>query len=201
MISYLKSNALNSLRGRWAEPIIATLLYFCVALVISAMSNTLPVLAFIVNIFIVLPLSFGFYLYFMRFNEDRSRIENLFYYFQNGSDLYLKTIGLSLLIGLFTFLWSLLFIIPGIIMKISYSMSYYIMIENPEIEIREAINMSKKMMHGHKLEYFLLNLSFIGWSFLALFTFGIGYLWLIPYMQLTQIEFYEEVKIGYIPYY
>lgn len=80
-------------------------------------------------------------------------------------------------------------------------MSYYIMIENPEIEIREAINMSKKMMHGHKLEYFLLNLSFIGWSFLALFTFGIGYLWLIPYMQLTQIEFYEEVKIGYIPYY
>ena len=66
----------------------------------------------------------------MRFNEDRSRIENLFYYFQNGSDLYLKTIGLSLLIGLFTFLWSLLFIIPRIIMKISYSMSYYIMIEN-----------------------------------------------------------------------
>lgn len=201
MISYLKSNALNSLKGRWTEPIIVTFLYLCIALVISAISNTLSVLALIVNIFIVLPLSFGFYLYFMRFNEERSKIENLFYYFKNGSDLYLKTIGLSLSVGLFTLLWSLLFIIPGIIMGISYSMSYYIMIENPEIEISEAINMSKKMMHGHKLDYFLLNLSFIGWSFLAIFTFGIGYLWLIPYMQLTQIEFYEEVKVGHIPYY
>ena len=60
MISYLKSNALNSLRGRWAEPIIATLLYFCVALVISAMSNTLPVLAFIVNILLYCLCHLGF---------------------------------------------------------------------------------------------------------------------------------------------
>src|ERR1035437_5839970 len=79
-----------------------------------------------------------------------------------------KALGLTLFITLFTVLWSFLLIIPGIIAAISYSMAPYIMAENPEIGIREAVNMSKSMMYGHKMDYFVLGLTFIGWCLLAI---------------------------------
>ena len=98
------------------------------------------------------------------------------------------------LVGLFTFLWSLLLIVPGIIKACAYSQAMYILAENPGISPMEAIKRSKEMMQGHKMEYFLLVLSFFGWALLAPFTLGILYIWLLPYMQATMANYYRSLK-------
>lgn len=101
-----------------------------------------------------------------------------------------KAFLLQLVTGLFVFLWSLLFVIPGIIAAYRYSMAPYIMAQNPDIGVMEAINQSKTMMYGHKGRLFCLHLSFIGWACLAVLSFGIGFLWLNPYVYATEATFY-----------
>lgn len=96
--------------------------------------------------------------------------------------------------GLFIFLWGLLLIIPGIIAAYSYAMAPYILYENPGMPASEAISASKQMMKGNKWRLFCLNFSFIGWAILSVFTLGIGYLWLNPYMEASYAAFYEELK-------
>ena len=100
----------------------------------------------------------------------------------------------TFLISLFTYLWSLLLVIPGIIKACSYSQAIFILAENPSMGARGAINQSKRMMEGHKMEYFVLCLSFIGWAILASFTFGLLYIWLMPYMYTTYANFYKSLK-------
>ena len=100
----------------------------------------------------------------------------------------------SFLVGLFTMLWSLLLVIPGIVKACSYSQAMYILADNPGISPKEAINKSKEMMEGHKMEYFILGLSFIGWAILGAFTMGILYIWLLPYMQATFANYYKSLK-------
>lgn len=100
----------------------------------------------------------------------------------------------TFLCGLFTFLWSLLLVIPGSIKAYSYSMAMYILSENPEIGALEAINRSKAMMDGHKMELFVLQLSFIGWYLLCAVTFGIAGVWVIPYVNATMANFYNSIK-------
>lgn len=100
----------------------------------------------------------------------------------------------TFLVGLFTMLWSMLFVIPGIIKALSYSQAMYILAENPEIGAREAIDRSKAMMEGHKMELFVLGLSFIGWHLLGAVTFGIAYVYVLPYMNATMANFYNSIK-------
>ena len=109
-------------------------------------------------------------------------------------DIFLKALGLRLVITIFTVLWALLFIIPGIIAALSYSMAFYIMEENPDIGIMEAINKSKEMMMGNKWRLFCLGISFFGWFILSVFTLCIGFLWLIPYANASFAAFYLEVS-------
>lgn len=96
--------------------------------------------------------------------------------------------------GLYTFLWSLLFIIPGIVKGLAYSMTPFIMAENPDMTASEAITASKEMMDGHKGELFWLGLTFIGWELLSALTLGIGSLFLNPYMNASFAAFYRYVK-------
>lgn len=107
-------------------------------------------------------------------------------------DIFIKAVGLELFMNLFVMLWSLLFIIPGIVASYRYSLAPYLMAEHPEMGIREAVNMSKQLMSGHKCRLFSLNLSFIGWAILCIFTLGIGNLWLNPYMAAAKAAFYIE---------
>ena len=116
-------------------------------------------------------------------------IEDAFSGFKNFG----KSIGLFFWQLLWVFLWTLLFIIPGIIKSYSYCMSFYILADHPEITVREAMNESKRMTQGHKMDLFILQLSFIGWGILATLTFGIGYFWLIPYMQVTMANTYKKL--------
>ena len=96
-------------------------------------------------------------------------------------------------VGLFTSLWSLLFFIPGIIKGISYSMAPYILAENEGKPALECINESKAMTEGHKMELFVLELSFIGWHLLALVTFGLSYIYVTPYLSTTRAGFYRSI--------
>ena len=100
--------------------------------------------------------------------------------------------------GVYTLLWTLLLIIPGIVKAYSYAMTSYILYDNPELQGNAAIEKSMRMMRGHKLELFLLHLSFIGWALLCILTLGIGLFWLVPYVQASQAAFYEDVKEEYL---
>ena len=100
----------------------------------------------------------------------------------------------SFLTGLFTFLWSLLFVIPGIIKAFSYYQAMYILADNEGKPALECISESKEMMNGHKMELFVLGLSFIGWVLLGIVTFFIGFIWITPYMQATFANFYRKLK-------
>ena len=94
----------------------------------------------------------------------------------------------------FTALWSLLFVIPGIVKSLAYAMTAYILEDYPELSANKAIDLSQEMMKGHKYDLFYLYLSFFGWYLLSMLTLGIGLLWLIPYAQTAQASFYCDVK-------
>ena len=100
----------------------------------------------------------------------------------------------SLLQSIYVVLWSLLFIIPGIMASYSYAMTQYIIAEHPELTAGEAISLSKEIMRGNRFRLFCLDFSFIGWHILCAFTMGIGNLWLIPYIQASKAAFYREVS-------
>lgn len=110
---------------------------------------------------------------------------------------FVPTFLTTLLSGIFVWLWSLLLVIPGLIKSYSYAMAPYIvkdMVDSgQEVAPTEAITASRQLMDGHKFELFVLDLSFIGWGFLSILTFGIGFLWLVPYIQVTKAAFYRNL--------
>lgn len=110
------------------------------------------------------------------------------------SDMFVKALFLRLRLTVFIFLWTLLLIIPGIIKSYSYSMSGFIMTENPEISSKEAIEVSMKMMAGNKWRLFCLQLSFIGWYILGLMACGIGVFFVQPYVNAAIAAFYDDVS-------
>ena len=114
-----------------------------------------------------------------------------------------KVILLSIVQNIFIFLWSLLFFFPGIIAAYRYRFALYNLCENPEIGVMEAINMSKAQTRGHKWELFVLDLSWLGWRILCSLTLGILSIWITPYIQQTDIGYFEAIKqssgIGYQP--
>ena len=123
--------------------------------------------------------------------RNEAEIGTMFGYF----NFWKTTAAARLLQTLYIVLWSLLFIIPGIMAAYSYSMTGYILAENPDMTADEAIARSKQMMDGNRWRLFCLQISFIGWSILSsLLTFGIGELWLTPYRQAAGAAFYREVS-------
>jgi len=133
---------------------------------------------------------------YSRFNLDlvdrqkEPEVGTLFGYFAHWK----TAVAAGLLQGLYVFLWSLLFIIPGIVAGYSYAMTGYILAEHPELTASEAIEQSKQMMAGNRFRLFCLEFSFIGWSLLCALTLGIGNLWLLPYRQAAEAAFYREIS-------
>lgn len=131
---------------------------------------------------------------YVKFNMDlidgeEGKVETLFRYFPQWKTM----LAAGLLQMLYVFLWSLLLIIPGVIAAYRYSMTHYILAENPEMGANDAITRSKELMKGNKWRLFCLQLSFIGWMILCLFTLGIGNLWLTPYMMAANAAFYRDL--------
>lgn len=195
-ISQLKDKALEQLKGNWTEPVLATLVYVVIVGVLAGMQE-IPKIGNLIYLVIAL-LFFPVYgagyaiamLTFFR-GDKNNLISKLFDPLKNEYGRYL---GTMLLVAIYTFLWTLLFIIPGIIKSLSYAMTVYILKDNPEMNNNEAIELSMKMMDGYKWKLFVLQLSFLGWALLGILTLGIGYLWLFPYIQTTMAAFYEARK-------
>ncbi len=189
-----KAAAREQLCGKWSQAALFTLGYLALAVVISMLEASFWNHSIITTI-VIIPASFS---YVTAFLEDKRtgagfNIASLF----AGYNDCLRIVGTYLLTYVYIFLWILLFIIPGIIKSISYSQVFFILKDNPELSYNAAIERSMAMMDGHKLRYFWLGLTFIGWIILGTITFGIAYFWVLPYMTAAMADFYEEVKKEY----
>ena len=134
---------------------------------------------------LMMPLGIGTTAFFISLIENTNfEAKDLFKYYHD----FVKVIGVIIVM-----LGYICFIIPGIILTLSYSLVPIILIKKPELGIVETLKYSREKMQGHKLDAFVLGLSFIGWAILGTLTFGILYIWLFPYMQLTFTKFYLNI--------
>lgn len=137
----------------------------------------------------VIQLGYAKYL-LKQYNHQDAAISDLFSEFERFGQGFAQ----MFLRRLYTFLWGLLFFIPGIVKSLSYAMTPFIMADHPNLTAREAIQVSRDMMDGHKWELFVLHLSFIGWSIAAAFTMNLGNLVLNPYRNAAEAAFYREIS-------
>lgn len=209
----LMTQARESLSGNWGWGIIGYILYTALSLAITffimaagffvgvvsglsggnaeAAGGAVSAAAQLVQLALAGPLIVGFYGFFLGIaQEDEGRLDRLFVGFRR----FWKSFGVYFFYALFIYLWMLLLIVPGVIKCFSYSQAFFIIADDEACGPLEAITRSKRMMKGNKWKLFCLSLRFIGWAILALMTFGIGFLWLVPYIQTSLAKFYEDVK-------
>lgn len=180
----VKANAKAAIKGHIG---LAFLVAFVIGLLTCAASATL-----IGGILLAGPLTAGVAFFFMKlYRRETVSFNDGFSGFSNFS----HNMAAGILVPLFTFLWSLLFFIPGIIKSLSYAMTFYILNDHPEYSASQAITESRKMMQGHKGELFVLYLSFIGWDLLSCLTFGIlEIVYVAPYKAAAVAGFYDAIK-------
>ena len=160
------------------------------------------IIGFIIKRLIVYPIQIGKNNFFMGIRENEKTLDSLIFIYKSGQ--LKNTIVTMFLKGLFQGLWSLLFVIPGIIKSYEYRMIPYILSENPEISRKRAFEISKQMMKGNKWDTFVLDLSFIGWQILSGLTIGIlGIFYVNPYVESTNAELYaylreDALRNGYV---
>lgn len=186
----IRARARASLQGKWTGAVLTMLLYYVLVWVLAAI-NMIPFLGWIVELLLIGPLAMGLYAYFLELvRTNRTDSGHLFSGFAQFIDAFL----LHVLMAIFVFLWSLLLIIPGIIASLRYSQAYFILRDNPSIGPLEAIRRSKELTAGHKGRLFVLILTFIGWIILGAIPFGIGLLWVYPYILTSMAHFYEDLR-------
>lgn len=202
-----RTQARAALAGKWNACAVMALLYLlAITIAVSLELWRLPVgtagltimhpvatlLYFIVLIFGVTIVALGLMFVFLDVSRGADpKIETM----AEPAKSYWRYIATNLVVSIYVTLWMMLLFIPGIIKAISYSQTFFIMRENPEMGINDAISQSMKMMKGHKMDYFLLNLSFLGWTILGFLALGVGLIWVIPYIQTAAGAFYDELKI------
>ena len=186
----LKAKAKERIKGKVGILFLISLVVYGVSL----LANIVPGIGSLAMMIVITP-AFSFatvsiYLNIAASAEYKPQVKELFSKFE----FFWLAFKVTFFTGLFTFLWSLLFYIPGMVKYYSYSQAMRIAVENPGIGALEAIDRSKKLMNGNKMKLFVLDLSFIGWMILGGFTFGLLYIWLTPYMSTAQTMFYNDIK-------
>lgn len=151
------------------------------------------IVGIIINLLVLYQIEVGVKGFFVKNGYTQAKVGDILETYRNGS---MGTVALTkFLVDLFTTLWTLLFIILGIVKSYQYKMIPYILAENPDIEWKEAFDLSKKMTDGHKMDLFILDLSFIGWYFLSGITCGlVGIFYVAPYKEQTMAEAYEVLR-------
>ena len=209
-----KNTALRALKNRWAPAVLASIVMILITSAIVGATDyklfTQPLgmpapfnpkgslLRTIIFMFVFAPLTIGFANAFKEFvnNADDNVLRNVF---RIGFAKWLHNVWTYFLMSLFITLWMFLLIIPGLIKIFSYAMTPFIVVDHPELSANECIDLSRKMMKGRKFDLFYLCLSFIGWFILCIFSLGIGFFWLYPYMEASIVAFYNDVKAPYEP--
>ena len=197
-ITNYKNRALSALENKWGNFVAITFVYgFIIGItqILSGDKDSPAILHLIglVLFILALPLTWGFQTLFLgAVRGGEATAKDMFEGY--NKELFSRVLTTTLLYYVYVFLWSLLLLIPGCIKSYSYAMTPYILKDNPEMKNNAAIEESMRMMDGHKLELFILDLSFIGWALLSLLTCGVGFLWLTPYMNMARVNFYEDLK-------
>ncbi len=186
-IGEMKVAAKAQLNCKW---LLTTGVLVVGALILSAVSFTI-----IGSLLLTGAIEFGYCAYLITVTRNKdSDFGKLLSGFNRFGDVCIT----GILKWLFTGLWSLLFVIPGIVKSYSYAMTMYIMQDHPELSGNDAITKSRQMMDGHKFDLFILDLSFIGWYLLGALTFGILIIFYVePYRQVTRTNFYEQLRMDY----
>ena len=194
---WLKENAKNQLKNNWGLAIGAIIVSMLISLIpeiliyIDPESATIAISIQIISLIIAGPIAIGQCKLFINLsNNENPKFSDVWFGFGN----ILKALGVTLLIGIAVSIGTIFFIIPGIIISFMYSQVYYIMAEHPEMSVIESLKESSKIMKGHKMELFILELSFIGWIILTTITFGIAGLYVLPYYSATLSNFYLTIK-------
>ena len=161
------------------------------AALLGTVASTMGIVGVLVSIFVDSAATVGVSYYFIENTRSKPSFADAFRGFKVK---YFRNIGTMLLVNIKTVLWSLLFVIPGIIKAYEYAIIPYILADDPKISSKEAFKKARQMMKGNKWRLFKLNLSFIGWGFLCVLTMGVGTIFLMPYVSAAAAEFYMELK-------
>lgn len=188
----LKSAAKQQIKGKIGILFVITLIIAVLSGIASAILSLIPVIGSLVAAIIVTP-AFSLSIYKIYLNLVAGGNPEVKDSFEGFNDFW-AAFKVTFLVGLYTFLWSLLFVIPGIVKGYSYSMAMYVLAENKGKAALECIEESKKMTEGKKMDLFVLDLSFIGWYLLGSITFGIAYIWIVPYVTATKTNVYNTIK-------
>ena len=184
----IMSEARASLNGKWPLAIGT----FLILLLISMGAALIPLAGQIIGILIAGPLAVGGAYFALNIVRDQvAQTDDLFFSFNNNLS---NSILAYLLVVAFALIGFVLLIIPGVIVALALSQTWFILAENPSMDSYDAIMRSKKMMDGYKFKLFKIQLRLLGLGILCLLTLGIGFLWLIPYQYVVYAKFYEEVK-------
>ncbi|MEI6650794.1 MAG: DUF975 family protein [Candidatus Moraniibacteriota bacterium] len=185
----LMRGARESLKGKWGLAIAVSVVYCVLLSIPQSVKNVGPLAVMIISG----PLAGGMIMFSLTIARNQeAKFEQLFDGFKSFSTYFLAYV----LMTVFILLWTLLLIVPGIIAAFSYSMTYFIIADNPSISASDALKRSKELMKGNKGKYFGLTMRFFGWILLSILTLGIGLLWIMPYMQISLAKFYEDIKEG-----
>ena len=187
----LKAQAKEQIKGKIGVLIAVTLVIGAITAAASFLASLIPGVGLAVSIIVTPAFALStIRIYLMVVRGGTPDVKNCF----DGFDDFFSAFKVTFLVGIYTFLWSLLFIIPGIVKGYSYSMSLFVLADNKGKSARECIEESKAMMEGHKMELFVLDLSFIGWYLLCSLTCGLAFLYVAPLLNTTHANFYEEIK-------
>ena len=163
-------------------------------LIIGIVGLAIAAVGIVFNALIVNPVKLGSSRFFRRNLEEPASMDNLMFAFKNHYKNVAKTMFMR---DLFVGLWTLVFIIPGIVKAYEYRLVDYILSETPDMDYKDALAESSKLMKGNKWKSFVLDLSFIGWNILDAMTCGIlGVFFLNPYKMSTDAALYEAIKYG-----
>jgi len=189
----LMRRARESLAGNWGTCILAGLIIWAISMAASFGGMFVPFAGNIASLLITGPFMLGMVVLHLNIvRRGQISVGQVFEGFNN----FWRALCVDFLTTLFSMLWALLLIIPGIIAAYSYSMAFYILADNPGMRPLEAIRQSKEMMRGHKAKLFYLHCRFIGWTLLCVLTCGVGFLWFAPYFANAHAHFYENLRSG-----
>ncbi len=191
----LRSAARESLSGKWSGAVVMALIFYIFINAINGLVVATNEAATSAITVLLIPIGYSFKIAFLDNirSGEQYKAGQMFSCFKD----YIRMAGTGFLVYIYTFLWGLLLLVPGIIKALSYSLTPYILKDYPELKYDSAIELSMEMMKGHKWDLFCLYLTFIGWFLLSMLTFGIGFLWLQPYICAAMAHFYEDVKAEY----
>lgn len=197
----LKSKAKIDLKGKWLKSVLVIVIIAILsALVLPVIRSGMNgdevnpfwfLMMVLLGIFVLSPMQVGIWYYFINNTKNKEEYKDIFMPFSNS---YINVIITQLLMGIYTMLWSLLFVIPGIIKSYEYRMIPFIIAENPGISYKEAFKLSKEMTMGNKMKMFVLDLSFIGWAILGILAFGVGAIFVDVYVMATYTRLYLDLK-------